>query len=89
MPTFIDLQNPGKIYYNKDRIIRRPRVLENMQGSKAFNASRFVISSKDPMKMVMNDLSTGIVTVVAVPEDLRIVGDSLLVLSMEISSRDF
>lgn len=60
-----------------------------MQGSKAFNASRFVISSKDPMKMVMNDLSTGIVTVVAVPEDLRIVGDSLLVLSMEISSRDF
>lgn len=70
VPTFIDLQNPGKVYYKKDRIIRGPRMSQFKQGSKTFDASRFVVASKDK-KMALYDLSTGIVTVVAAAEDSK------------------
>lgn len=72
VPTFIDLQSPGKIYYREERIMRGSRMDLCQQGSEAFDASRFVVGLVEKRgvglvkkRMVLYDLSTGTRTIVA------------------------
>lgn len=72
VPTFIDLENPGEVYYSPKKAITVPIHLPGRikQGSKSRNCSQFLfgVRHQDSIATVVN-LATGIVTPINKPRD--------------------
>ena len=68
IPTFLDLESPGKVFCRRDKIIRGPDLYHAKQGSKSRNSSQFVVG-QSIIGLEVIDLMTGIITSVEGPGD--------------------
>lgn len=70
VPTFLDLQQPGKIYHNPNKAINGPELFNPYQGSRSSHSERFVVGNAVTTgETHIYDLETGQVTAVLGTKD--------------------